>query len=169
MTEEEYGIFLNENPLLQKLIRDKNMLTPDEFQNVEMDFKARFPYRDFNTFLAENNLLSEDICTDVPIFDTKLKRTYNANVLNPIRRTKIDTFNIHEFLTESIQNNQLCYLNFDPSPDLDFEDDGHEELQGSSIARESLKDIAKIVLFVNQQKKDIPYTILEVVQQRYIN
>lgn len=166
MTEEDYGIFLHENPLLQKLIRDKNMLTPDEFQSIETDFKTRYPYRDFNTFLAENNLLSEDICTDVPIFDTKLKRTYNANVLNPIRRTKIDTFNIHEFLTESIQNNQLCYLNFDPSPDLDIEED---ETMQVNIARESLKDIAKIALFVNQQKKDIPYTILEVVQQRYIN
>lgn len=164
----EYEAFMHENTLFQKLMQDNDMLTPDELRSVETAFKERFPDKDFNTFLTENNLFPEDICTNVPIFDTKLKRTYNTNILNPIRRTKIDTFNIYEFLNESVQNNQLCYLNFDPAPDLDYEDDEHETTQ-ASIARESLKDIAKIALFLNQQKKDIPYTILEVIQQRYIN
>lgn len=163
----DYEQFTHENVLFQKLMQGNDMLTPEEFRSVEIAFKDRYPEKDFNTFLFENNLFPEDICTNAPIFDTKLKKTYNANILNPIRRTKIDTFNIYEFLNESIQNNQLCYLNFDPTPDVDFDDE--RENSQIMVARESLKDIAKIILFLNQQKKDIPYTILEVIQQRYIN
>lgn len=174
MLDPEYQMFSHENPLFAKLIHDKGMLTPDEIQSVERDFKVHFPNKDFNTFLADHNIYLDDLCMDVPIFDTKLKRTYNANVLNPIRRSKIESFNMQEFLTESIQNNQLCYLNFDPSPlelDSSFDDFSfeNESTQQINLARESLKDIAKLVLFVNQQKKEIPYTILEVIQQRYIN
>lgn len=167
MFDPEYDMFSSENPLFAKLIRDKDMLTPDEIQSVERDFKERFPHKDFNSFLADHDIFLDDLCLNVPIFDTKLKKTYTTNILNPIRRSKIESFNMQEFLTESIQNNQLCYLNFDPSPDLeDFFEDSTPQ---TNLARESLKDIAKIALFLNQQKKDLPYVILEIVQNRYIN
>lgn len=168
-SENDYDFFLNNNPLVQKLKHDKNILSPEEIEELERIFREKFPTKNFETFLADHEIFLDDVCQNVPIFDTKLKKSYNPSVLNPIRRTKTDSFNMREFLQDSIQNNQLYYLNFDPEPEIENDDIFEDETNQISLAREALKDIAKIALFLSQQKKDIPYIILEVHQQRYIN
>lgn len=169
MIEQDYDLFLNQNPLVMKLKMDKEMLSPEEMNELERYFKENFPTKNFYTFLADQDIFVDDVCQNVPIFDTKLKKSYNPTVLNPIQRKKTDSFNMREFLLDSIQNNQLCYLNFDPEPEIENDDIFEDETNRISLAREALKDIAKIALFLSHQKKDIPYIILEVHQQRYIN
>lgn len=169
---DDFQHFINDSNVFRKLVRDSNILTPEEINELETDFLRCFPNKNLENFLIENNITlnkTTDVCTDKPIYDTKLKKYYNPNVLNPIRRSKSEDFNLLKFLRESIQNQQVHYLDFDPDPEIDINyrfDDKNKEV---IVAHQALKSIATMALCINQQRKELPYAILEVNTEKYIN
>ncbi|GIY41332.1 baculo_p74_N domain-containing protein [Caerostris darwini] len=112
--------------------------------------------------------VSPDEC-NTSIFDPKTSKFYNPKVLAPIQRSKPEQFNVVNFLREKQHKQEMFYLTFDTEQEIDLDIPYEEKKKNDIIIDYSMKNIAKLALILNQQRKDIPYTILEVHSEKYIH
>lgn len=158
--------------LFKKLVDDSSSLTADELEEIKTDFLRDYPDSNFEEFLAEFGInLQNDVCFDEKIYCTRSKKTIVPQIYNALNKKQTSNFNMQEFLRESIANNQTYYLNFDPDPDFDMEneDDYQERNKQMILADQALKSIGTIALCLNKQRKDIPYTLMDVKAENFIN
>lgn len=169
--DECYDDFYNTNTLFKRLVDKDSTLTPDEMSEIEREFKNAFPYKNFQEFLTENDLTIEDPCMEQNIYDTSLNKMCLPHIYSPVNRKQTNNFNMQEFLREAISNNQTYYLNFDPDPDFDMDndDDFEEKNKQLILADQALKSIGTIALCLNKQRKEIPYTLMDVKAENFVN
>ena len=163
---DEYNEFLNQNALFQKFIEDRTSLSGDELEDMKVDFEKIYPRKSFDDFLIENHLSTESICSAVPIFDTRNKKTYNPTILSPIRQKSNNNFDVEEFVRDMVDKNREYELNFEQDPPIEIDE---EIINQNILAHQSLKSIGELALFLNKQRKEIPYTIMEVKAENYIH
>ncbi|GFX47227.1 baculo_p74_N domain-containing protein [Trichonephila clavipes] len=161
--------------IFQKIFsRTNTTLTPAEREEIEVKFKNIYPNEDLDEILKkflENSDISQfDECNDIPqfdecsnkIYDPQAKKFYNPKVLSPIQRSKTEQFNVVDFLREEQQRQRMLFLNFDTEQEIYLDVPYEEKKKNDIIIDYAIKSIAKLALILNQQRKDIPYTILEV-------
>lgn len=162
-----YEDFYANCTLFQKFVDTRSLVTPDEEEEIEKEFKTKYPDENFKEFLIKHNLNNTDICSGAQIYDTRSGKNYNSpKILSPFRQ-KNNPFNMQEFLREAIANNQIYYLNFEPDPYIDVDDE--YETKNKQLAHQSLKDIGEIALVLKGQRKEIPYTLMDVQAENYIH
>lgn len=168
---EDYKEFYNSCTLFKRLVNKDSTLTPDEFNEIQNEFKATFPDKNFQEFLTEFDIHFDDLCANQNIYDTSLKKMCLPHIYSPVNRKQTNNFNMQEFLREAISNNQTYYLNFDPDPDfdLDNDDDFEEKNKQLILADQALKSIGTIALCLNKQRKEIPYTLMDVKAENFVN
>lgn len=166
----KYQEFYQECSLFKKLVDKDSTLTHDEMEEIEKEFRKKFPEKSFQEFLTEYELNTDDVCLKEDIYDTTLRRSCLPHIYSAVNKKQTNNFNIQEFLRESIANNQTYYLNFDPDPEIDLDDDDFEERNKQLIlADQALKSIGTIALCLNKQRKELPYTLMEVKAENFIN
>lgn len=178
----EYDKFRKDCPLFQKYLNYRDTFSNEEMNDLLQEFNKRYPNKNFQEFLKENDTTATDTCLiddgiindndacfNQSIYDTKLKRYCTSNILGPLRRTKQEDFNLNNFIKESINNNNVYYLNFDLDPDIELDDRFEDKNRQMIIAHQALKSIATIGLCINQQRKEIPYQMIDIVAEKYIN
>ncbi|GFU55170.1 baculo_p74_N domain-containing protein [Nephila pilipes] len=159
--------------IFRKIFSRTNVtLTPAEKEEIEIKFKTLYPNEDLDEIVKkfnENLEVSQfDECNN-KIYDPQAKKFYNPNVLSPIQRPKAEQFNVVDFLREEQQRQRMLFLNFDTEQEIYLDVPYEEKKKNDIIIDYSLKSIAKLALILNQQRKDIPYTILEVHSEKYIH
>lgn len=161
--------FYNENELFRKFVNKDSSLTTTDLVMIKDEFTKKFPEKDFDEFLTHYEINDNDICLEQPIYNTKTNKNIPL-IYNPVNRKQTNDFNMQDFLRESISNNQTYYLNFDPDPEFDLDDEDFEERNKQLIlADQALKSIGTIALCLNKQRKEIPYTLMDVKAENYIN
>ncbi|GFQ81314.1 baculo_p74_N domain-containing protein [Trichonephila clavata] len=159
--------------IFRKIFSKTNItLTPAEREEIEVKFKNMYPDKDLDEILKKFNENSDipqfDECSD-KIYDPQSKKFYNPKVLSPIQRPKTEQFNVVDFLREEQQRQRMFFLNFDTEQEIYLDVPYEEKKKNDIIIDYSLKSIAKLALILNQQRKDIPYSILEVHSEKYIH
>lgn len=170
--KNKFTEFYNSCALFKKLVDNDSSLTAEELDEIKSDFSRIFPDSNFEEFLTEFNINSQDdVCFDEKIYCTRSKKSIVPQIYSALNKKQTSNFNMQEFLRESIANNQTYYLNFDPDPDFDMEneDDYQERNKQMILADQALKSIGTIALCLNKQRKDIPYTLMDVKAENFIN
>lgn len=167
--ENNYNFFLRTNQHCLKL-RNTD-LTDEELAELQQTFVTQFPNKCFEEFLEKCKTQNEDPCFNLPIYDTRTKRSYIPKIIAPVRKKNIENFNITEFIKDMLSKHEMHYLNIDSDPDIDFDfDDIYENRKKQLIMSDQAnKSIATLILFINQQRKEIPYSLMEVNAEKYIN
>lgn len=169
--DECYKDLYNSSTLFKRLVDKDSTLTPDDINEIRSVFKNTYPDKNFEEFLLENDINIDDPCIGESIYDTSLKKMCLPHIYSPVNRKQTNNFNMQEFLREAISNNQTYYLNFDLDPDFDIDndDDFEERNKQLILADQALKSIGTIALCLNKQRKEIPYTLMDVKAENFVN
>ncbi|GBM91810.1 hypothetical protein AVEN_15692-1 [Araneus ventricosus] len=179
-----------ENGIFRKVFSGQKevTLTAEERNEIECLYKDIYPNEEIYQLLGKHEIMNSDppiennddinMCAsqtqnykeecNVNIYDPQTKKYYNPRVLSPLQRSKPEEFNVINFLREEQQRQRMIYLNFDTEQEIYLEVPYEEKKKSDIIIDYSLKCIAKLALILNQQRKDIPYTILEIQSEKYI-
>lgn len=166
-----FNEFYNECALFKRLVDKDSTLTQDDMEEIQREFQKKYPEKNFQEFLTDCHLHEDDVCVDERVFDTSLKKMCIPHIYSAVNRKQTSNFNMQEFLRDSISNNQTYYLNFDPDPEFDIDDEDNFEEKNKQLilADQALKSIGTIALCLNKQRKEIPYTLMDVKAENYIN